>query len=113
MVEAYFANKGLIGTGKILNYWMGGYRQPNPDQMNSNTAAQAPWYLVTGKRLALFSPSSGEGEAPMYAPYTHWSPAAFQQSLVWGSANSDCLLVALPYGCAQGARGRAGDGIRL
>jgi hypothetical protein len=105
-VEAYFANKGILGaaTTDMRFYWMGGTRQPNPSQLTSNIAAQKPWYLLTGEALSMFAPSNGEDEAPMFRPYTHWGPSAFKQGRIWGNTGGgagspgDCLLVHLYYG---------------
>jgi hypothetical protein len=98
-VEAYFANKGILGTGSDINfYWIGVTRQPNPDKLTSNIADQARWYTLPGTYLPMFAPSNHPDEAPMYAPYAHWSPYVFYTGRMWGGTQGDCVMANIAWG---------------
>jgi hypothetical protein len=103
-VEAYFQGKGILGVPPAPTYWywIGASRQFNASLLTSQAAAGKRFYTVTGTQLPFYAPSNGASEAPMYAPYAHWSVYQFSTNRMYSYANQfpntgDCVMSDLYY----------------
>lgn len=103
-MEAYLARQGTLGLepAQSLRYWLGVTRITDPALLESNR--RGSWHSLPGSYLPLLAPSNGQQQAPLFAPYAHWSPLMWEWGRMEGYGgevgvvDADCVMASLEFG---------------